>query len=294
MPDIRSVTNDDVNRLVNILGFVRSAYMHHRALFSPEIIRTGPIYTAVAPLLFGDLNSILIRCVLLEVCKLTDPATDFRGNENLSVAFFVKYSNFGDNSSGLIELKYRSDKMTSFGNKLKPARDKSTSTAGQMRPERKVLAEAAQGICMRSGRTRLSAVSRHSRRPAASSPAGGVADRTFRLHRQAAAIVPARPVISAQRLAWWSAYTHRGNTLARRRIRKNCTRTTLSSGASLGGGGEIFEIPPPLRRQFAIPRSIACGWIHGEPKPSGGSGEVGDGRRAPPGPAGYGGLFLHQ
>jgi hypothetical protein len=97
--------------------------MHYRELFEPN----NPhhcIFSTVAPIFLGDINLILVRYIILEVCKLADSVQDYRGSENLSVEFFVNRADFSTDDAAFENLKYRATKLRGFGKKLKPARDK--------------------------------------------------------------------------------------------------------------------------------------------------------------------------
>jgi hypothetical protein len=118
-----AVTKDDVNVLLHTCGHIRSTYMHYRALFEPDNPHHD-IFDNVAPMFFGDLNTVFVKYLILEVCKLADPAQDFRGNANLSVEFFLHHADLSNDAAAYNMLKYRASRIREFGKKLKPARDK--------------------------------------------------------------------------------------------------------------------------------------------------------------------------
>jgi hypothetical protein len=117
------VTKTDVEKLLTICGDVRAFYMHYRALFEPDNPHRT-VFGAAAPIFFGDINLIFVKYIILEVCKLGDPAQDFRGNENLSIDFFVRYSDFSTAPEQSDNLNVRATRIRNFIAKLKPARDK--------------------------------------------------------------------------------------------------------------------------------------------------------------------------
>ena len=117
------VTTTDVEKLLTICGDARAIYMHYRALFEPG----NPhqiVFAKIAPIFFGDINLMFVKYIILEVCKLGDPAADFRGNENLSIDFFMKHSDFSTDSKQFSHLQRRATTLQNFIAKLKPARDK--------------------------------------------------------------------------------------------------------------------------------------------------------------------------
>jgi hypothetical protein len=117
------VTKVDVERLLTICGEAHAIYKHYRALFEPDNPHDA-VFRAVAPFFFGDINLMFVKYIVLEVCKLGDPACDFRGNENLSIDFFVNCSDFSTFPAQFDQLKCHATKLRSFIMRLKPARDK--------------------------------------------------------------------------------------------------------------------------------------------------------------------------
>jgi AbiU2 len=117
------VTEDDVHAFLNICGDMRAAYMHYRELFEPGDPQHS-IFSEISPIFFYDINRILLRYLIVEVCKLADPARDFRRNENLSGEFFLNRADFSTDQAAFDKLKYRGTAIREFGKKLKPARDK--------------------------------------------------------------------------------------------------------------------------------------------------------------------------
>jgi hypothetical protein len=117
------VTKIDVEKLLTICGDARACYMHYRALFEPGNPHHA-VFSATSPFFFHDINYMLIKHIILDVCKLGDPASDFRGNENLSIDFFVKCADFAAAPAQFDHLRCRATKLRNFIAKLKPARDK--------------------------------------------------------------------------------------------------------------------------------------------------------------------------
>lgn len=117
------VSKKDVIAFGNACVHARSIYMHYRAIYEETEIGAHPLKT-VSPFFFGDLNHMLREYIILQVCKLTDPASDARGNENLTIEFFTADSALGANSEAMLELRKRVEKIRQFRAKLKPARDK--------------------------------------------------------------------------------------------------------------------------------------------------------------------------
>jgi hypothetical protein len=121
---ISGVVNDkDVCLLTCISASSYCNYHSYKVLFE-GYDGHKPNYGDIAPNALWDIAAALKEHVILQVCKLTDPMRDHRGNENLSVKFFVKCADFGDQSAELTQLRCVGKGLEAFGKKLKPARDK--------------------------------------------------------------------------------------------------------------------------------------------------------------------------
>ena len=118
-----AVTTDDVNAFINSCILLRRAYIYYHDFFEPSNPH-GDVFCKIAPLFFGDFNRILVMYIILEACKLADPARDVRNNVNLSVEFFVNHTDFSNDPGEFDKLNNRAAKIREFGQKLKPARDK--------------------------------------------------------------------------------------------------------------------------------------------------------------------------
>jgi transcriptional regulator with XRE-family HTH domain len=117
------ITVDDVKAFANECIYARSLYMHFKALFEDTPLSQNPL-NKLSPYFFGDLNRLFREHIRLEVCKLTDPAADGRGNENLTVKFLMVNADFSTDPAGADELRSRAEKIEQFRTRLKPARDK--------------------------------------------------------------------------------------------------------------------------------------------------------------------------
>jgi hypothetical protein len=123
------VTKTDVEKFFVICEDARMCYMHYRALFEPDDHRT--VFDATAPIFFRDISLILKKYLILEVCKLGDPACQ-HGNVNLSIDFFIKCFDFSTAPTEFDQLKHRATKLRPFIRKLKPARNKLLSHSDRL------------------------------------------------------------------------------------------------------------------------------------------------------------------
>ncbi|HEY5080785.1 MAG TPA: hypothetical protein VII91_02475 [Bauldia sp.] len=119
-----TVTQNDVSTFADYCVYVRSVFMHGRILFEESSEKERDALHGVAPIFFGDLNTILIEYVILQICKITDPAKDNRGKENHTTEFFAKNSDFSSEPAKAQRLEQLHAAMQVFRNKVKPARDK--------------------------------------------------------------------------------------------------------------------------------------------------------------------------
>jgi hypothetical protein len=89
------VTEKDVELLFTFCRYARYVYRHYKVLFDNDQDRRDLLWNT-APFLFGDIDRVLIEYIPLQICKLTDREKDARGNESLTIEFFLKNSDFSD------------------------------------------------------------------------------------------------------------------------------------------------------------------------------------------------------
>jgi putative transcriptional regulator len=113
----------DIKAFAGACVYARSVYMHYKAIFEETQLGENPL-SKLSPYFFGDLGWMFREYIILQVCKLTDPAVDGRGNENLTVKFLAANADFRSDPAGAVELRARAGKIEQFRSQLKPARDK--------------------------------------------------------------------------------------------------------------------------------------------------------------------------
>jgi len=118
-----TVTDDDVKSFAGACVYARSLYMHYKAIFEDMPLDRNPLKN-LTPYFFGDLGWMFREYLILQVCKLTDPAEDRLGNENLTVKFLTDNADFSADPTAAAELRARAARMESFRSQLKPARNK--------------------------------------------------------------------------------------------------------------------------------------------------------------------------
>jgi putative transcriptional regulator len=113
----------DIKAFANACVYARSLYMHYKAIFEDTALGENPLKN-LSPYFFGDLSWMFREYIILQVCKLTDPAVDGRGNENLTVKFLTANADFSNDAASAVELRARAGNIEQFRSRLKPARDK--------------------------------------------------------------------------------------------------------------------------------------------------------------------------
>jgi hypothetical protein len=114
----------DLKSFIDQCVFIRSVYEHARILFGDSSPSDRERMTRSAPTFFGDLNQILNEYIILQICKITDPARDFRSNENHTIAFFLEHYDFSSNPSAFQRLRELDGRLQVFRQRLLPARNK--------------------------------------------------------------------------------------------------------------------------------------------------------------------------
>jgi AbiU2 len=104
--------------------FMRSVYRHGRILFEASTDEDKARMTRAAPVFFGDLNRMSVEYMILQVCKITDPARDFRKNDNHTIAFLLRHYDFSADPATIRQLAQLDARLQAFREKLLPARNK--------------------------------------------------------------------------------------------------------------------------------------------------------------------------
>jgi hypothetical protein len=123
----------DIEIFANYCVFMRSIYLHARELFETSSAEDKALMRMTAGTFFGDLNRVLNEYVILQVCKITDPAQDIRNNDNHTIAFLLQHYDFSDDPPILKRLNDLRADMQAFREKLLPARNKLSRTLIAMR-----------------------------------------------------------------------------------------------------------------------------------------------------------------
>jgi hypothetical protein len=120
--------NEDIAVFADNCVFMRSVYLHARILFEASAEDTVRMSCA-APTFFGDLNKMFVEYIILQVCKITDHAQDFRKNDNHTIAFLLQHYDFSADPATAQRLAQLDKGLQAFRQKLLPARNKLISHA---------------------------------------------------------------------------------------------------------------------------------------------------------------------
>jgi hypothetical protein len=124
MTQVPSTPSEDIKVFADHCVFMRSIYMHGRALFETSTDKEKTRMEQAAPIFFGDLNRMFVEFMILQVCKITDPALDFRKNENHTIAFLVEHYDLNSDPATAQRLVPLNARVQTFREKLLPARNK--------------------------------------------------------------------------------------------------------------------------------------------------------------------------
>ena len=121
--------DEDIYIFAENCVFMRSIYLHGKALFEQSTPEDKSRMERTARTFFGDLNRMFVEYMILQVCRITDPAQDARKNDNHTMAFLLKHYDFGADRATKVRLNALADRLHGFRKKLVDARNKLISHA---------------------------------------------------------------------------------------------------------------------------------------------------------------------
>ena len=116
--------DEDIAIFANHCVFMHSIYLHGKILFETSSEEDKVRMSCAAPTFFGDLNRMFVEYMILQVCKITDPAQDFRKNDNHTIAFLLKNYDFSSDPAMSQRLNQLDGRLQAFRQMLLPARNK--------------------------------------------------------------------------------------------------------------------------------------------------------------------------
>lgn len=121
--------SEDIAVFANNCVFMRSIYLHGQILFEASSDKDKARMAQAASTFFGDINRMIVEYMILQVCKITDPARDFRKNDNHTIAFLLQHYDFSADPAKAQRLAQLDGRLQAFRQKLLPARNKLISHA---------------------------------------------------------------------------------------------------------------------------------------------------------------------
>ncbi|PLR26842.1 hypothetical protein SGCZBJ_08760 [Caulobacter zeae] len=112
---------DEILAVANFSVHLRSLWRHYQILFEDGELRRNLLHR-VAPTFFDDLNQILIEQLILQICRLTDPAVTMK-RTNLSLDYVLGEADFGLPVQRARAQTLR-DSIEAFRTKIIPARNR--------------------------------------------------------------------------------------------------------------------------------------------------------------------------
>jgi hypothetical protein len=121
-----SMTNfkDEIQKFTNQCVDMRAIYVHARTLFETSDNDQKSLMFDTAPIFFRDLNIMFIEHIILQVCKITDPAKDNSKNENFTLEYFLTSLDFSSDTQTKDKLTNLYQGILEFRDKIKIARNK--------------------------------------------------------------------------------------------------------------------------------------------------------------------------
>jgi hypothetical protein len=116
--------NEDIAIFADHCVFMRSIYLHGKILFEASTGEDKARMSLAAPTFFGDINKMFVEYIILQVCKITDPTQDFRGNDNHTIAFLLQHYDFSADPAKMERLAQLDARLQAFRQNLLPARNK--------------------------------------------------------------------------------------------------------------------------------------------------------------------------
>lgn len=133
-PAVRPATRQEMEHFFAHCAFIRSIFVFSTRVWRDSSERDQKIMDERSPTFVRDIGDALAEYVILSACRVTDPAVDPRGNENLTVETIVKTATEGSGTrKALEELAIQLD---AFGAKLRPVRNKLLAHADRVTIER--------------------------------------------------------------------------------------------------------------------------------------------------------------
>jgi hypothetical protein len=116
------VSANEVEEFSGHCVFIRSVYTFMTRIWRDSDEAERKVMEAVAPLFFEDMGKVLSEFLVIAACRITDPASDRRGNQNFTLELFANtFPRDGETFKQLDALRQRMMKLRAT---ILPARNK--------------------------------------------------------------------------------------------------------------------------------------------------------------------------
>lgn len=102
--------------------YIRSVYTFTMRIWRDSDETERKVMEAIAPLFFEDMGKVLSEFLVIAGCRITDPASDRRGNQNFTLELFT--NSFPRDSATFKQLETLRLDMNNLRAKILPARNK--------------------------------------------------------------------------------------------------------------------------------------------------------------------------
>jgi HEPN superfamily AbiU2-like protein len=116
------LSDKEVEIFSNHCVFIRSVHLLAMRIWRDSNAAERERMLAVAPLFFIDVGQVLSEYLVTAACRITDAASDPRGNENFTVELFV--NSFSSDKETYQQLDELHQRMKKLRQKILPARNK--------------------------------------------------------------------------------------------------------------------------------------------------------------------------
>jgi hypothetical protein len=117
-----NVSQKEVEEFSGHCVYIRSVYKFMTRIWRDSDDGERKVMEAIAPLFFEDMGKVLGEFLVIAACRITDPASDRRGNQNFTLELFTNsFPCDSDTFKELDGLRKRIDKLRV---KILPARNK--------------------------------------------------------------------------------------------------------------------------------------------------------------------------
>jgi hypothetical protein len=117
-----NVSHKEVEEFSAHCVYIRSVYTFMMRIWRDSNDGERKVMEATAPLFFEDMGNVLSEFLVIAACRITDPASDRRGNQNFTLELFTNH--FPSDSKAFKQLEALRQRINKLRVKILPARNK--------------------------------------------------------------------------------------------------------------------------------------------------------------------------